>query len=157
MKVARTVWVRGKDRGSNIRVLPIDIQSEIPITDPPPTGIDTHNATELFSMDGFIFVDSSIRYLTEDEIYRVLNSHHVVNDGISVYSTRNVIQFMISEIYARHGKIFGIEREPFRSHYNSYEWYLLTDKKSDEEIVAVFNEYEQSNVNLLVGFRNNYQ
>lgn len=59
----------------------------------------------------------------------------------------NEIQLIINEIYARHGREFHTQENI--DYFSAQDWYNPISGKTDEEIVAEFNEFEKANVELL--------
>lgn len=59
----------------------------------------------------------------------------------------NEIQLIINEIYARHGREFHTQEKI--DYFSAQDWYNPISGKTDEEIVAEFNEFEKANVELL--------
>lgn len=59
----------------------------------------------------------------------------------------NEIQLIINEIYARHGREFHTQENI--DYFSAQDWYNPISGKTDEEIVAEFNEFERANVELL--------
>ena len=80
----------------------------------------------------YLLPDSAERYLTDSEI---------------VNFSRDEIQLMINEIYARHGREFHSQNNA--DYFSNRDWYNPIPGKTDEEIVQEFNIYEKANVNLL--------
>ena len=90
------------------------------------------SAAETDQQDRYLLPESDSRYLTEQEIA-----------GCS----REEIQLMINEIYARHGRAFQSQNN--RDYFSSRDWYSPVSGKSDETIEQEFNEYEKVNVDFL--------
>ena len=63
--------------------------------------------------------------------------------------THNEIQLnhVYNEIYARHGREFHTQEKI--DYFSAQDWYNPISGKTDEEIVAEFNEFEKANVELL--------
>lgn len=61
--------------------------------------------------------------------------------------TNDEIQMMINEIYARHGNTF--ETESIQSYFSGQDWYEPQNSKTDQDIVAEFNEYERASVDMM--------
>ena len=103
------------------------------------------NEPNFFDDNGFVFSDSDIRNLSRDEIENKI--------ALGVECLKNekliVLQFMINEIYARHGARFF--NEPYLSHYERYEWYL--PKILIDDAPPYFTSYEQRNIRLMAGIR----
>lgn len=85
--------------------------------------------------DAYIFPDSDQRYLSRQDIA-----------GMS----GDDIQQAINEIYARHGRVF--HKEEIIAYFTSKDWYHPIQGKTDEQILAEFNSFEQTNVNFLARF-----
>jgi len=97
-------------------------------------------ASYLFDENGFVFSDSDRRLLTQSEIdAKAINS---------TYDEKRSLQFMINEIYARHGAIF--QNEINSSHFELYSWYKSLPKKTLESAGADLNTTESANIALLV-------
>lgn len=73
-----------------------------------------------------------IRYLSENEI--------------AVFNTEQ-LQIAINEIFARHGRCFKTAETD--AYFRSKSWYCPDASKTDEQIIAEFNEYEEMNEELL--------
>lgn len=56
-------------------------------------------------------------------------------------------QMIINGIYARHGREFQSAENA--GYFSSQDWYSPVPGKTDEEIIAEFNEYERANVDFL--------
>ena len=80
-------------------------------------------------------------YLMSDSAERYLEA-----SDIEHYS-RDEVQLMINEIYARHGREFHSQEN--MEYFSARDWYKPVSGKSDEEIVSEFNECEKANVELL--------
>lgn len=88
---------------------------------------------------------ASAFYLMPDSAERYLE----VSD-IEGYS-RNEIQMIINEIYAKHGREFYTQENI--DYFSAQDWYEPVVGKSDEEIANEFNAYEKANVELLCKYR----
>lgn len=88
---------------------------------------------------------ASARYLMPDSADRYLE----VSD-IEGYS-RDEIQMIINEIYAKHGREFHTQENI--DYFSAQDWYEPVVGKSDEEIANEFNAYEKANVELLCKYR----
>lgn len=94
--------------------------------------IDTIISTSFrFHPDGFVFPDSSSRYLTESDL---------------AYYNKEILGYARNEIFARHGNIFETPR--YRDWYSQFSWYNNLPKKVDVGY-ADFNDYEIANVELI--------
>lgn len=91
-------------------------------------------AVTTFDDQGFVFADSSQRYLSPEEL--------------AVLSPE-LLGFARSEIYARHGNVFL--NDIYRSHYSQYPWYQELQKRSGVGYED-FNEIEIANVELIDQF-----
>lgn len=87
-----------------------------------------------FDEQGFVFADSSERYLSPDEVAAL---------------SPELLGFARSEIYARHGNVFL--NDTYRNHYSQYPWYESLQKKSGVGYED-FNEIEIANVELINQF-----
>lgn len=115
---------------------------------PPATEKDSQKATEsnsqknhqqdFFSSSsgGFIFPDSSTRYLTDSEIAATLKQQ----SGTPVADS--FAQDAINEIYARNGYVF--KTDSIRAYYEAQSWY-----RANPNFNGSFNSVEQYNINLL--------
>lgn len=83
---------------------------------------------------------------TSDSEYSDSSSRYLESSEIAGY-TKDEIQLMINEIYARHGRTFSSEK--YSEYFSSQDWYQPVSDKADEEIVKEFNEYERANIELL--------
>ena len=88
---------------------------------------------------------ASALYLMPDSADRYLE----VSD-IEGYS-RDEIQMIINEIYAKHGREFHTQENI--DYFSAKDWYEPVVGKSDEEIANEFNAYEKANVELLCKYR----
>ena len=84
----------------------------------------------------YILPDVASRYMTEEELGNLTNDQ---------------IQLAINEIFARHGRCFKMEE--FDQYFRSKSWYQPDPLKTDEEIIAEFNDYEKANEALLEKLR----
>lgn len=84
---------------------------------------------------------ASALYLIPDSADRYLE----VSD-IEGYS-RDEIQMIINELYARHGREF--KKQENIDYFSAQDWYKPVSGKTDEAIVSEFNEFEKANVELL--------
>lgn len=91
-------------------------------------------AVTSFDEQGFVFADSSERYLAAEELAAL---------------TPEMLNYAKNEIYARHGNVF-LNTE-YRNHYSQYPWYEALPKKSGVGFDD-FNEIEAANVELLNQF-----
>ena len=88
---------------------------------------------------------TSALYLMPDSADRYLE----VSD-IEGYS-RDEIQMIINEIYAKHGREFHTQENI--DYFSAQDWYEPVAGKSDEEIDNEFNAYEKANIELLCKYR----
>ena len=84
--------------------------------------------------------DSS-EYLLPEVTSRFLNQSEVESFSL------DQLQLAINEIFARHGRCF--KTAEIDSYFRSKSWYQPDASKTDEQIVAEFNEYEKANEELL--------
>lgn len=82
----------------------------------------------------YIFPESSSCYLTEEDLYGM---------------TADEVQMAINEIYARHHRKFVLS--DVQEYFNAKSWYTGTVEAADFD-VSVMNEYEGSNINLMVSY-----
>ena len=95
------------------------------------TTSEEDSASALYQMP-----DSADRYLEVSDI-----------EGYS----RDEIQMIINEIYAKHGREFHTQENI--DYFSAQDWYEPVVGKSDEEIANEFNAYEKANVELLCKYR----
>lgn len=85
-----------------------------------------------FDENGFVFADSSVRYLTDADLA-----------GLS----DEMLGFARNEIFARNGNIFRTDK--YANHYGSYSWYRgMPNKRYDIEPDEL-NRIEQANIGLI--------
>lgn len=82
--------------------------------------------------DEYIFPDSDVKYLSEDEVRSV--------EADKLALGRN-------EIFARHGYIF--KDESFRQYFEGTSWYEGTVSSDQFNADSVFNDFEKKNVELI--------
>ena len=99
---------------------------------------------QLFDEKGFVFSKSDMQLLTQDEIENVLKEQ-------KTYDEKTALQFMINEIYARHGLEF--QKDPNKSHYSQYEWYNSINHYNVDEVSSMLNSIEKQNVEILANIR----
>lgn len=92
---------------------------------------DSQDAAENSETE-YLLPESASRYLDVSEI-----------EGRS----REEVQLMINEIYARHGREF--HNQSNIDYFSARNWYTPVPGKTDDEIVSEFNDYEKANVDLL--------
>ena len=80
----------------------------------------------------YILPDSSERYLDSEDIF---------------HYSKDEIQLIINEIYARHGREFHSQNNI--EYFSGLDWYTPISGKTDEDIVKEFNSYEKANVDFL--------
>ena len=80
----------------------------------------------------YVLPDVADRYLEETEVTSF---------------SLDQIQLAINEVFARHGRCF--KTAEIDSYFRSKSWYQPDASKTDEQIVAEFNEYEKANEELL--------
>lgn len=112
--------------------------------DSEPTVPNSTNLEKLFpfSDNGFVFPQSSSKYITQEDLENLKSLAYETE-----YTYRDLLNFSINEIYARHGYQFTTEK--FDNFYNQYLWYSGIDKKSTITW-EMFNTYEQDNLKLLI-------
>lgn len=101
-------------------------------------GYNTNVSSDVFTVDSYSYVisDSSSRYLSAEELYSY--------SGLYLMLARN-------EIYAKHGYMFRDQN--IQRYFNYKDWYLGT-VPSAEFTDAVFNDYELSNIGMIVAEEN---
>ena len=92
--------------------------------------------TTIYDVD-YIFPESNVRFLTNEEISSVDN---------------NVKQMAINEIYARHGRLFNTQE--IQDYFNSKQWYA-GNVAPDAFNESVLNEYELANIKTLANAMGN--
>ena len=97
---------------------------------------DTDSDDEATTSTLYLMPDSADRYLEVSDI-----------EGYS----RDEIQMIINEIYAKHGREFHTQENI--DYFSAQDWYEPVVGKSDEEIANEFNAYEKANVELLCKYR----
>ena len=97
---------------------------------------DTDSDDEATTSALYLMPDSADRYLEVSDI-----------EGYS----RDEIQMIINEIYAKHGREFHTQENI--DYFSAQDWYEPVVGKSDEEIANEFNAYEKANVELLCKYR----
>lgn len=97
---------------------------------------DTDSDDEATTSALYLMPDSAERYLEVSDI-----------EGYS----RDEIQMIINEIYAKHGREFHTQENI--DYFSAQDWYEPVAGKSDEEIANEFNAYEKANVELLCKYR----
>lgn len=85
--------------------------------------------------------DAAPTSISEESAERYLQASDIENYN------HNEIQMIINEIYARHGREFHTQENS--DYFSAQDWYNPISGKTDEEIVAEFNEFEKANVELL--------
>lgn len=85
--------------------------------------------------------ETRYRYILPDSADRYLNAEEIIH-----YS-KDEIQLIINEIYARHGREFHSQDNI--EYFSGLDWYKPVSGKTDEDIVKEFNSYEKANVDLL--------
>ena len=88
---------------------------------------------------------ASSAYLMPDSAERYLEASDI--EGYS----RDEIQLIINEIYARHGREFSSQDNI--DYFSAQDWYEPVVGKSDEEIDSELNAYEKANIELLCKYR----
>ena len=88
--------------------------------------------------DGMVFPDSSVEYLTDDDL-TFLKDYDDESKQI-------ILQMAINELYARHGFLFG--KQEVLEYYSQYYWYCGT--KNMDAARQEFNDIERRNADFLV-------
>jgi hypothetical protein len=88
--------------------------------------------------DGMIFPDSSVEYLTDDDLAFLKD----YDDELK----QIILQMAINELYARHGFLFG--KQEILEYYSQYSWYCGI--KSMDAARREFNDIEKWNADFLV-------
>ncbi len=92
------------------------------------------------AVEGFLFPDSDIRHLDEQDIESLRNSK---DDSL-----QHLLRQAVNEIYARHGCDFT--GSPYEGFFDRFDWYQDQEKCSSGEARADMNEIEGDNINFLV-------
>ncbi len=100
-----------------------------------PDDAETSSSADSAVSAAYLMPDSADRYLEASDI-----------EGYS----RDEIQLIINEIYARHGREFHTYENV--EYFSAQDWYEPVSGKSDEEIVSEFNAFEKANVELLCDY-----
>lgn len=110
-------------------------------------GVSAENSQDIDSDDEEAAEENGLSssYLMPDSAERYLEASDI--EGYS----RDGIQMIINEIYARHGRVFSSQEN--RDYFSAKDWYNPIAGKSDEEIDNEFNVYEKANVELLSKYR----
>ncbi|WP_258107238.1 YARHG domain-containing protein [Christensenella minuta] len=97
----------------------------------------SHTNANLFDANGYVFADSSNRFLSREEVLAL--------KGNDQYSRIEIMGYARNEIFARHGNLFDTPK--YSKHYSQYSWYqaLNLHKVQDSEL----NEYEKANIDLI--------
>ncbi len=98
----------------------------------------SYASDDTFDFNGFIFPDSSSRYLSRKEILGVTDS-----ESLSWQLT--LLGYARNEIYARHGNKFA--SDAYSSYYGQFRWYQKLKKHT--VATSELNKYEQANVKLI--------
>lgn len=86
-----------------------------------------------FDINGFVFADSSDRYLSMDELL-----------GLD----KEMLGYARNEIFARNGNLF--RKDKYVNHYTSYDWYNSIPNKRYDIMLEDLTEIERANVNLIL-------
>lgn len=121
---------------ADMSVVPLESRPMAPVPTATPNQAPVVSAASApagsFDANGFIFPDSSVRYLTEADIA-----------GLSPTQ----LGFARNEIFARNGNLF--RKDTYANHYSSYSWYNnLPNKRYDVDLEEL-NDVERANVNLI--------
>lgn len=90
--------------------------------------------------------DSSSSELRNEYLIPDVDKKYLSENEIAVFNTEQ-LQLAINEIFARHGRCFKTAETD--AYFRSKSWYCPDDSKTDEQIIAEFNEYEKMNEELL--------
>lgn len=91
----------------------------------------SNNSSSAYEVDGYIFYDSDVRYLTASDL-----------SGLSSWE----LKLARNEIYARHGRLF--KDSSLQNYFNSCTWYngyISPDDFNDDSL----NSVEKYNVKLI--------
>ena len=98
-----------------------------------PTAQSASVSSGNFDENGFVFADSSERYLTMDELMAL---------------SKDMLGFARNEIFARNGNLF--RKDKYIDHYTSYTWYQNLPNKRYDVMPEDLNPIERANVNLIL-------
>ena len=102
---------------------------------------------DVFDENGFIFADSNVRYLSDNDIIELIDIIRI--DGtVDNNLLAEILGFARNEIFARYGNAFNTEK--YINHYYQYGWYTYMDKTPDIGFESL-NEVEIANVNYIQG------
>ncbi len=93
----------------------------------------------LFDENGFLFADSDMRYLSEEELYQLQYAED--------YDFKTLLGFARNEIYARLGYAFR-EDGSYYPYYMQYDWYRDMPHTSVDD--SDLNQYEFANRELIL-------
>lgn len=108
------------------------------------TNISEESNITVFTEDGYVFENSSLEYLDQEDIEDLRS----LSDS-SEFTFLQLLRFSVNEIYARHGYKF-VKKEYYKF-YNNYSWYTSLDKVNSVDWEE-FNEYEQYNLSLMLKY-----
>ena len=106
-----------------------------------PEVMSEYENAQAVAVDASANSQDSTEYLLPDVANRYLEETEVTSFSL------DQIQLAINEIFARHGRCF--KTAEIDSYFRSKSWYQPDASKTDEQIVAEFNEYEKANEELL--------
>lgn len=92
-----------------------------------------------FEESGFVFADSDVRILTEEDIEELQSNQN------QEYDINKLLRMAINELYARHNYRFS--KEEYLNFYCKYNWYYGTS--TAQQAFAEFNLTERENLNFL--------
>lgn len=109
------------------------ITTPSPVASPPATPSPSARvAPSGFDPNGFVFADSSERYLSPEELI-----------GLSA----EMLGFARNEIFARNGNLF--RKDKYIQHFSAYDWYNSIPNKRYDIDLEELNPYERANVVLI--------
>ena len=106
-----------------------------------PEVMSEYENAQAVAVDANANSQDSTEYLLPDVANRYLEETEVTSFSL------DQLQLAINEIFARHGRCF--KTAEIDSYFRSKSWYQPDASKTDEQIVAEFNEYEKANEELL--------
>jgi hypothetical protein len=103
------------------------------------TESEEEDEEEVMGEDGIIFPNSSSELVDASEVEAL---------------TDEELRYAINELYARHGYIF--KDDTLRAYYEQYDWYDPT-VKPDDFTIALFNDVEKENIDIMQKERSSRQ
>ena len=128
--------IAGSLRFSGTVPAPAETEAAAPAAAPVPAAPAAASApsqnARSFDSNGFVFADSSERYLTDDDLA-----------GLSA----EMLGFARNEIFARNGNLF--RKDKYINHYGAYSWYVNMPNKRYDIVTEDLTDIERANVALI--------